>query len=65
MRRRICVAHAVVGDLTSFIAYAKANPGKLNYASFGLGSVDHIGGVMLNKSAGIELIRDDNITLAQ
>jgi tripartite-type tricarboxylate transporter receptor subunit TctC len=43
-------------DLKSFIAYAKANPGKLNYASFGPGSVAHIGGVMLNKAAGIELI---------
>jgi tripartite-type tricarboxylate transporter receptor subunit TctC len=43
-------------DLKSFIAYAKANPGKLNYASFGPGSVAHIGGVMLNKAAGIDLI---------
>jgi tripartite-type tricarboxylate transporter receptor subunit TctC len=43
-------------DLRSFIAYAKANPGKLNYASFGPGSVAHIGGVMLNKTAGIELV---------
>jgi tripartite-type tricarboxylate transporter receptor subunit TctC len=42
-------------DLKSFIEYAKANPGKLNYASFGPGSVAHIGGVMLNKSAGIDL----------
>ncbi len=39
-----------------FIAYAKANPGKLNYASFGPGSVAHIGGVMLNKAAGIDLV---------
>jgi tripartite-type tricarboxylate transporter receptor subunit TctC len=43
-------------DLKSFIAYAKANPGKLNYASFGPGSVAHIGGVMLNKAAGIDLL---------
>jgi tripartite-type tricarboxylate transporter receptor subunit TctC len=42
-------------DLRSFIAYARANPGKLNYASFGPGSVAHIGGVMLNKAAGIDL----------
>lgn len=42
--------------LKTFIAYAKANPGKLNYASFGPGSVAHIGGVMLNKAAGIELV---------
>ena len=42
-------------DLKSFIAYAKANPGKLNYASVGQGSVPHLGGVMLNKAAGIDL----------
>jgi tripartite-type tricarboxylate transporter receptor subunit TctC len=44
-----------VDNLKDFIAYAKANPGKLNYASFGPGSVAHIGGVMINKTAGIDL----------
>ncbi len=44
-----------VDNLKDFIAYAKANPGKLNYASFRPGSVAHIGGVMLNKAAGIDL----------
>ena len=39
-------------DLKSFIAYAKA---KLNYASVGAGSVPHLGGVLLNKAAGIDL----------
>ncbi len=43
-------------DLKSFIAYAKANPGKLNYASVGRGSVPHLGGVLLNKAAGLDLI---------
>ncbi len=42
-------------DLKSFIAYAKANPGKLNYASVGAGSVPHLGGVLLNKAAGLDL----------
>ncbi|MCA0303606.1 MAG: tripartite tricarboxylate transporter substrate binding protein [Proteobacteria bacterium] len=42
-------------DLKSFIAYAKANPGKLNYASVGQGSVPHLGGVLLNRAAGIDL----------
>ena len=52
----IVVAKKVpVDDLKSFIAYAKANPGKLNYASVGQGSVPHLGGVMLNKAAGIDL----------
>jgi tripartite-type tricarboxylate transporter receptor subunit TctC len=43
-------------DLQSFIAYAKANKGKLNYASVGAGSVPHLGGVLLNKAAGIDLV---------
>jgi tripartite-type tricarboxylate transporter receptor subunit TctC len=43
-------------DLKSFIAYAKANKGKLNYASVGAGSVPHLGGVLLNKAAGIDLV---------
>ena len=42
-------------DLKSFIAYAKANKGKLNYASVGQGSVPHLGGVLLNKAAGLDL----------
>jgi tripartite-type tricarboxylate transporter receptor subunit TctC len=45
-----------VDDLKSFIAYAKANPGKLNYASVGAGSVPHLGGVLLNKAAGLDLV---------
>ena len=44
-----------VDDLKSFIAYAQANKGKLNYASVGAGSVPHLGGVLLNKAAGIDL----------
>ncbi len=42
-------------DLKSFIAYAKANPNKLNYASVGAGSVPHLGGVLLNKAAAIDV----------
>jgi tripartite-type tricarboxylate transporter receptor subunit TctC len=53
----IVIAKRVPPDnLKDFVAYAKANPGKLNYASFGPGSVAHIGGVMLNKAAGIDLV---------
>jgi tripartite-type tricarboxylate transporter receptor subunit TctC len=53
----IVIAKKVPADtLEDFIAYAKANPGKLNFASVGQGSVPHLGGVMLNKAAGIDLV---------
>ena len=52
----IVIAKKVPADtLKDFIAYAKANKGKLNYASVGAGSVPHLGGVLLNKAAGLDL----------
>ena len=44
-----------VNTLKEFIAYAKANPGKLNYASQGNGSVSHIGTEIFKQIAGIDL----------
>ncbi len=38
-----------------FIAYAKANPGKVNYGSAGTGSTTHIAGEMFNKLAGTNM----------
>jgi tripartite-type tricarboxylate transporter receptor subunit TctC len=39
-----------------FIAYAKANPGKINYASGGVGSVQHVAGELFKFMAGVDLI---------
>ncbi|HUJ00270.1 MAG TPA: tripartite tricarboxylate transporter substrate binding protein [Usitatibacter sp.] len=39
-----------------FIAYAKANPGKLNFASPGAGSGAHLAGELLNLDAGIRMV---------
>jgi tripartite-type tricarboxylate transporter receptor subunit TctC len=41
--------------LSEFIAYAKANPGKVTMASAGVGSAPHVFGEMFQKMAGIQL----------
>jgi tripartite-type tricarboxylate transporter receptor subunit TctC len=38
-----------------FIAYAKANPGKLNYASAGNGTTSHLSAELMKRMTGIEL----------
>jgi tripartite-type tricarboxylate transporter receptor subunit TctC len=38
------------------IAYAKANPGKINFASGGIGTASHIFGLLFMTMAGIELV---------
>ncbi len=39
-----------------FIAYAKANPGKINMASGGIGTSSHIFGVLFMTMAGIDMV---------
>jgi tripartite-type tricarboxylate transporter receptor subunit TctC len=39
-----------------FIAYAKANPGKLNMASPGTGSGDHIAGELFKMMTGVDMV---------
>jgi len=43
-------------SLTELIAYAKANPGKLTYASQGVGSTAHLSGAQLEALAGIKMV---------
>jgi tripartite-type tricarboxylate transporter receptor subunit TctC len=42
--------------IPELIAYAKANPGKLSFASTGTGAVPHLAGEMLKSMAGIDMV---------
>jgi tripartite-type tricarboxylate transporter receptor subunit TctC len=54
----VLTAHisAPFNSVPELIAYARANPGKLNYASFGAGSTSHLNGEMLRMMAEIDLV---------
>jgi tripartite-type tricarboxylate transporter receptor subunit TctC len=39
-----------------FIAYAKANPGKINFASPGIGTIPHVAGELFKMMAGVEMV---------
>jgi tripartite-type tricarboxylate transporter receptor subunit TctC len=45
-----------VNNLKELVAYAKKNPGKLSYASFGNGTTAHFAGEMLKSMAGIYVV---------
>ena len=54
----VMVVHPSVPPRTvpEFIAYAKANPGKINYASPGIGSTNHVAGELFKMMAGVEMV---------
>ena len=39
-----------------FVAYARANPGKINFASRGIGSLTHVFGELFKMMAGVDLV---------
>jgi tripartite-type tricarboxylate transporter receptor subunit TctC len=45
-----------IANVKELIAYAKANPGKLNYASVGIGSPAHVAGELLKQKADIDMV---------
>jgi tripartite-type tricarboxylate transporter receptor subunit TctC len=42
--------------VAEFIAYAKAHPGKINFASGGVGSTQHVAGELFNFMTGVDLL---------
>jgi tripartite-type tricarboxylate transporter receptor subunit TctC len=45
-----------VKTLPEFIAYAKANPGRINMGSAGVGSTSHLAGELFKMMAGVNLV---------
>ena len=54
----VMVVHPSVPAKTvaEFVAYAKQNPGKLNFGSAGTGGAIHLAGEMFKQMAGIEMV---------
>ena len=48
-------ANLPVKTVAEFIAYAKANPGKINYASGGVGSSSHLSAELFKSMTGVEM----------
>lgn len=42
-------------DLKELVAWVKANPGKVNFASYSPGTLSHVLGLQLNKLAGLDM----------
>ena len=55
---QLLLAHPAVPATTlgELVAYAKGNPGKLNYASYGVGSQPHLAMEILKNQAGIDIV---------
>ena len=44
-----------VNSVKEMVAYVKANPGKVSFASYSAGTLSHVMGLQLNKQAGLDM----------
>jgi tripartite-type tricarboxylate transporter receptor subunit TctC len=54
----VLTAHSAApfNTVQELVAYARANPGKLNYASFGTGTTSHLNAELFKRLAGIDIV---------
>ena len=54
----VLLAHPSVaaGTVAELVALARARPGELNYASFGVGTISHLAGELFKSVAGVDLV---------
>lgn len=52
----VVTPHLPVKTVVEFVAYGKANPGKLNFSSAGIGTTPHLAGELLRQAAGVDSV---------
>src|SRR6186713_658076 len=52
----VVASNVPAGDMKELIALAKAQPGKLNFASAGIGGLPHLAGELLKLTASIDIV---------
>lgn len=54
----VLIANAAlpVTNIKDMVTYVKANPGKVSFASYSAGTLSHVMGLQLNKSAGLDMV---------
>jgi tripartite-type tricarboxylate transporter receptor subunit TctC len=52
----LAIRNGLPRTLDAFVAHAKANPGKLNFASSGAGSTSHLTAELFNRATGIDAV---------